>query len=551
MADSDNSGLIIDALLKTNPGLAAEINSTAYKADLAQQGARVDLFRDYERGDHRAVVTDQMRNMLRLPADNTGIADLNNNYMRLIIDKMAGRIRVNNISIGHGRWVGFLDRILAEVSKVSSTIAVTLRGLLTQLADKLDSSVLDEWVSQLQYRNDFDALQGILFRGAIRDGESFVMIDPITGKWSAEPAYDGFSGMVGIFDTNDKTPVWACKLWGESATPGQDDAAGATTLMKLIVYQLNQISYWQGEQGTLQVRPDNKVEISAEGNVPTATNVQAWPVSIMSTPIVHFVNQYDTFSTSGESELRPAIPLQDMLNRTMHSMIMASEFSAFQIKWSIGMEIDANGITPGAVVNLVLKDGQGNIATELSDSTVEFLKAVRVGQFDATDISQYINQIDRLVREISQNTQTPIYGVTAQGNISGEALKQLEIGLIGKVERFQNQNSDAIRELIQLTSRIYNAFRGTDVPSAPVFETVNITWKSAELLDATAQIDSLIKMRKDAVGLWSENFYRTKIGNLLGMSQQDIDKQSNEAQQEQQNNIDSLVGADGTTIPVA
>jgi len=548
---TDNTDLIVAALIVTNPVLAAEMDAeNSFRTDVAQQGARVKLYRDYERGDHRAVITTQMRNMLRLPEDETGMSDLNDNYMRLIVDKMASRLHVSSISISAGKWTGLLKKMVSEIAKINSAVAIALQKLLEQLADAIDSTLLDDWVAQLMQRNDFDALQGVLFRGAIRDGECFAMVDPMTLRWSAEAAYDGFSGVVAITDATSKIPVWAVKLWAESNTADANDAS--TSLMKLVVYQPGSVTYWQGEEGTKEVRPDDKFEVSPstigiEGDVPMVTNQREWKIGKV--PLVHFVNQYDTFAPGGESELRPAIPLQDVLNRTIHSMVSTSEFSAFPIKWSIGMEIDANGITPGAVINLTLKDKTGNIITEMTPETVEFLKAVRVGQFEAANTSEYINQIDRIVREISQNTQTPIYGITAQGNISGDALRQLEVGLIGKVERFQRQNTDAIRELIILTSQIQNAFVN-NVGSAPVFEEVSLTWKSAELLDATAQIDILVKMRKDAPGLWTDDFYRARIGALLGMAQQKIDAEGDAAQQQQQNNIESLVGAGGDTLPI-
>jgi hypothetical protein len=321
------------------------------------------------------------------------------------------------------------------------------------------------------------------------------------------------------------------------------------------VYEEGKITYWKGQEGSEEVEPDAIVPILQmdpvlKMEIPIGfSNMQVWPLEPAKTPIVHFVNNYDPSTPNGESELRPAIPLQDALNRTMYSMIMASEFSAFNIKWSIGMEIDADGITPGAVVNLVLKDKEGNIITEISEEMAAFLSAVKVGQFESTDISQYLGQIELLVREISQNTQTPIYGVTAQGNLSGEALKQLEIGLIGKCERYQNQNADAVRELITLTAQIQNAF-ATDFGEAPVFEDVSITWKSPELLDATAQIATLVTMRTDAVGLWSDEFYRTKIGALLGMSTTEITQEGEIAKQESQNRLETLVGAGAETLPV-
>lgn len=527
---NDNSYLVAAALQATDPDLATSVDApNTWVKELAEQGARVTLYRQYEEGEHRSGITTQMRNMLRLPEDNTGIDDFNDNYCRIIVDKMASRLQVSEITSG-------------------------------------DPNIDKTWLMPLLEMNDWQAIQGTVFQGAVRDGDSFIMVNPSNLMWSSEPAYDGFSGIVLISDETGKLPIWACKLWSETVAAsevGSSDPEDTTSVtMRIVVYQPNQISYWWGKSGSKEVSPDNRVRakvitdmgngMAEIGEADRLTNVMSWPAKRI--PIVHFANQYNNFSWWGKSEIRPAIPLQDVLNRTLHSMVMASEFSAFRIKWSIGMAIDASAITPGAVINLTLTDPvTGAIITDMSAEMVEFLKAVKVGQFEETDIAQYISQIDKLAREVSQISQTPIYGVTTEGVLSGEALRQLEVGLIGKCRRFQRDNTDAIRQLIILTAQLQTAFvTDTSLPPAPTgFKSIAPAWQNPELLDANEQIKTLTQMRKDAPGLWDDDFYRGKIGALLNMRQADIEAESLKAKQQQQNTLESLIGAGGVTTPVA
>ena len=484
---SENSGLIADALYKSNITLAVSLDyANSFKDGIAEQGARVALYRDYERGDHRAVITTQMRKMLRLEQEDSGINDFNGNYCGIVIDKMAGRLNV---------------------------MEVTTK----------DSDIDDNWLTPLLEQNDWENLQTTTFRGAVRDADSYIMIDPQSLAWTSESAFDGYSGIVALFETGAKTPYWACKIWSEADENSTDNT------MRLVVYEPGKISYWRGQDGGSEVAPEDRIAIAGKDGVNMISNASPFPSRRV--PILHFANRYENYSETGESEIRAAIPLQDVYNRTLHSMVMASEFSAFRIAWSIGMEIDVNGITPGAVLNLLLKDASGNVINEPTPEMLAFLQAVKVGQFESTDLAQYINELDKVVREISQVTQTPIYGVTADGNLSGEALKQLEIGLIGKIQRFQRQNTDSIRELIELTAEIQNAFN-TGLGSAPVIDTVAVTWSSPEILDVTSQIAALTSMRTQAPGLWSDDWYRAKIGGLLGMSQSDITKETDKVAEE-------------------
>lgn len=459
---SDNSGLIVSALEKTDGDLYTSIDAaSSWKNSIRYRGNRVNLFREYERGDHRADMMEEIRKLLRLPDDDTGITELNVNYCKIVVDKMAGRLHVSDIAVDEGA---------------------------------------ERWLKDTLLKNDFEAQQGEWYRAAIRDGDAYVMIDPETALWTSEPAYDGFSGIVVIFDDMTRKPIWACKLWSEAdiqdVTEGTSSAA-----MKIVVYQQNKISYWNGQEGSNEVSKDS--------------DDKSWPASVEGLPIIHFCNQKDNYTSYGESELRPVIPLQDSLNSIQHDKTMASKLSAFKIYWSIGMNIDKDGIVPGSVINLVPFDPAQGMTAEQA----EYLKAIRTGSYDVTDMSQYTNMIDKEVQQISNVSATPIYGVTTQGNLSGEALKQLEIGLLGKVERFQRQNADAIKELISLTAAVQNAFEGS---SAPEVGTVSVTWKSAELLDTNARITALITMRSSAPDLWSDEWYRSKIGSLLGMSNSEI-----------------------------
>lgn len=503
----DNSGLIISALENTNPGLAQSIDaSNSWKATILKRGARVRKYRRYERGDHDADITDQMKAMLRLKTDDADLEDLNDNYMRIVIDKMAGRLMVTTVTPGGA----------SEDNEQAST-----------------------WIGEIMKRNDFDALQGELYRGAIRDGDSYALIDPAKMTWSAEPAYDGHSGVVAIFDPTTKEPLWACKLWSEADDQNQllDDTEGIQTVMQAIVYQPDEITYWVGRVQGSDVMPRIKEN---------KTNAEAWQYGKI--PLIHVANQRDNYTDYGESEIRPAIPLQNILNRTLYSMTMASELSAFKLYYAIGLEINKDGILPGSVINLTMKDDAGNIIYDLTPEQVEFLKSIQIGELGGTDLTQYTGEIDKLVREISQATQTPIYGVTAEGNLSGEALKQLETGLIGKIYRFQKENTGEIKRLFTMSAELQNVYKN-DFTKAPEVDDVNILWKSPEILDVNARITVLITMREKTAGLWPDSWYREQIGGLLGMEAKQIKLEGEQVKIEQMSSIEALVGSNGT-VPV-
>jgi len=125
-------------MVETAPELiGGEQQQQAYANELKQEGARVALYRRYEEGQHRAVITDQMRKLLRLETDDTNINDFTDNYCTLIVDKMAGRLNVINVSL-----------------------------------DSPEST--ENWLNPLLEDNNWEALQSYMYRSAVRDGYSYI-----------------------------------------------------------------------------------------------------------------------------------------------------------------------------------------------------------------------------------------------------------------------------------------------------------------------------------------------------------------------------------------
>ena len=534
---TENVSLIVDALRKTDNVLYQQIaGGGAWKSALTKRAARVGKYRRYERGDHDQNLTKQQRNLLNITADDSELNESSSNYCGIVVDMMAARIKVNEITS--------------------------------------DSEEATAWITDTLERNSFVSKQGEWHRGAIRDSESYILIDPSTAMWTSEPAFDGHSGIVAIFDEMTQLPIWACKIWAISepadlSTDAED--LGEETSVKVVVYQRSQITYWKGTAGSETLSPDTVKEVKgmniikdAEGN---DLNGYDWKFGLI--PLAQEANKRDNYTPYGESEIRVVIPLQDIVNGTLYDMQMASKLSAFKIYWSIGMEIDKDGIVPGSVVNMVLKDKSGNVVTMIDEDTARYMQSVRVGEFGVTDMSQYTNQLDKLEREISQVSQTPVYGITSQGNLSGEALKQLESGLIGKIVRFQNENTGALINLLKLTAEMQRQFQvnqdflgkfadavmkilGLSAPKAPPSElgAISVNWKSPEIINVNDQITALSTLRRDNPGLWPDDLYRERIGGLLGMTSVQIKDEGDKAVMESRNSFDMLIGGGGETPPV-
>jgi hypothetical protein len=122
------------------------------------------------------------------------------------------------------------------------------------------------------------------------------------------------------------------------------------------------------------------------------------------------------------SDLVDVIPLQNGVNKLLADMMVAAEFGAYKQRWVISQS-DTSGLknAPGEVWDLPAGDGIG--------------QGTQAGEFDATDLKNYLDAIDRLGIATAIVTRTPAHYYAAQGgDPSGEALIALEAPLNKKAQ---------------------------------------------------------------------------------------------------------------------
>ncbi len=369
---------------------------------------RVALCREYARGDHRQEITSEMAQLLRI--SETDVLDhFNANYMQKVIDGMADRLIVSQMAVG-------------------------------------DESA-QEWVDGLLKVNRWDGLQMDLHEAIVRDGDSFVM-----AMWNAEKsrtelvhelAYDGDWGMIPIYARSNRRDLHAAaKVVGM----GDDEYL-------VYFYYADRVETYTSTKAGGDLDP--YVVDGAE------SHVQVWDVGMF--PLVHYANRPNTMTGLGSSELIPGIPLNDVINRTIMSMVAASELSAFQIMYVIGAAAPAE-VTPGMIMEI---GADGIDKNEVAMPSV--------GTMSQNSPVPFLEVIDSMIDKISDVTSTPIHlGSVAQ---SGEALKQREVALLAKVRRAQVKLGNKHEDVLMLAAGVTRTY-GRD---APALEDVSTVWMDAQV----------------------------------------------------------------------
>ncbi len=412
---------------------------STWVSDIQEWGKNVALYREYAEGEHRAYMTTEMRKMLRISDARNDQFSLN--YCDLVIQRMSDRLVVTSVD-----------------------------G---------DTDQASEWSNAVLTANRFDGLQMDVHEASIRDGITFVMAtyDNSTRQIVLvhELAWDGDTGMIPVYDRMGKRVLAVVKVWYE----------GSTTRRVNIYYADRVEKYDAPAGGALLVHSDTlerghmeEDRGEANGVVPWV-NAQGQPIGV---PVIPFVNRAKTRLTTGTSEIGSVISVQDSLNRTLVSMVMTSELSAFQIKVALGFLPPAE-VTPGMWVVV----GEGAIPAD---------QKVDAFVLEQAQLVPFISQAQFLIDQIGTISQTPLPGQMGGDSASGEAIKQRETGLVGKIKRFQIKGGNAWEDVLSLAANIQNAFGTT---SAPRVGRWVCRWQDAESRN-DAEVVANVKLMRELMG---------------------------------------------------
>lgn len=411
-----------------------------------------------------------------------------------------------------------------------------------------DTEPEQTWIDDLLLKNRLDELQVNLHEATLRDGNGFLMIDAVedgaTGKrtirLTQESAYDGFYGMCVAYETAaSKQSLFAAKVWRITSDKLSDT-------VRLNMYYPNRIerytafvgggirpygndvdvasleAQYQAEQAA-EKTPNRNTPLALDPSLPpgyppapddnepsiipwTMDNTHAEVIKNadgtitvtgepIGVPVIHFRHKGNSITTHGLSDLVDVIPLQDLLNRTLYDMAATSALSAFGVRLAIGFQAPTS-VQPGQVISVVSLTAEGKLAVPTPESN-EWLKTVRIDQFQQADLVPYIGQLEWIKNEMFAVTNTPEME-NASANASGESLRQREVKLIGKVKRFEVRNGNAWEDTLLMAARVQKAFTN----DAPVLGTLNTKWLNPEIRnDTVTQTNALLLYTNGAIGL--------------------------------------------------
>lgn len=198
------------------------------------------------------------------------------------------------------------------------------------------------------------------------------------------------------------------------------------------------------------------------------------------------------FGLYGEAEHAKVIPIQDGINKVLMDMFVASEYGSFRQRYVTGMELATDEKTGKRIQAF-------EAAAERLWSTKN--KDAQFGEFEATDLKNFVTAIEMLVQHTASQTRTPPHYFYLKGEMpSGESIKSAETGLVAKAYEKMLFLGEDWEEVQEISFMVKGQPLGKDV----IVETI---WGDPEYRTESEHVDALLKLKSLGIAeeiLWEK-----------------------------------------------
>lgn len=192
-------------------------------------------------------------------------------------------------------------------------------------------------------------------------------------------------------------------------------------------------------------------------------------------PVVRFQDRMLLDDEEQYGIIEPLIAIQSRIDETTFEMLIAQYYSAFKQRYVMGW----------------IPTSEEQALRQSASDTWFFKDAdVKVGQFDSTDLKNYLESKASAVRDLSAIGQVPAQnlGVDGISNISEAALAALETGKERKSSEIETSFGESWEQVLRTAAHITN-----DAESASDFAS-EVKWRDATARSFAQTVDGLGKL---------------------------------------------------------
>jgi hypothetical protein len=359
-------------------------------------------------------------------------------------------------------FAGMFATIRANICQV---VVDSLTDRLEIVGFELGDPALNKQAQDIWDQNLMDLVSNEVHRETFKSGDGYVIVQPDD---EGDPTFwfnPADQVAVAYSDTDPGEIVMAAKLW----------YAQLQGLWRLNLYYPDHIEkYICDRERPLPVSGDvnSTYWLPYQGDSLNPDGVVPWAYGQV--PVFHFSNR--NLFRYGYSELSEIIPLQDAINKEISDLLIASEFSAFKQRWITGVDTEELETERGSK----LLAGVDRIMAIASPDA-------RLGEFTASDLSQYLNVVDHFMRQVARISGIPLHFIyEVSGDFpSGNALKTAEARFVKKLHDKQTAFGNVWERVLKFAFKL----QGQDV------DDVEVSWLDTSPQSQKEQLEVILMKR--------------------------------------------------------
>lgn len=399
------------------------------------------------------------------------------------------------------RYIGFSDNWCAVVAD-SPTERLDPIGIRLDTGDDQAKADLELWKVWQRAGADADASMAFLDASITRRSYGLVWGDDDDPD-NPDITFESSTEAIVAYEAGSRRKRAAgLKLW-------RDDKAEYATL-----WLPDQVWRMIRHAGVPKLTPGGIFTVSSDGPPvwemrPGFEEPQPNPLGVV--PLVELPNR-PLLSREPLSDVNGVMAMQDAVNLLWAQLFTASDFSSFKQRVILGAEppklpiLNEQGQKVGEQM-VDLKKFAVDRVVWLTDPNA------KIAEWSADDLTVWTSVIEVAVGHIAAQTRTPQhYLVGKMSNLSADALKAAETGLVKRTEEKQLYYGEAIREMFRLVCLA----RG-EKDKAKTVATGRVQWKDAESRSEAQLVDALGKLK-------DMGFPFEYLGERYGLSPTELDR---------------------------
>jgi len=189
---------------------------------------------------------------------------------------------------------------------------------------------------------------------------------------------------------------------------------------------------------------------------------------------------------SPRSELTPALSIQDRINTTIFNRLVSADYGAFRQIWATGVRMARKVIVEpnGEETVKAVKPFELGVNRLLVNESPD----ARFGHIPESSLRGYLDAVEQDVNQLAAITQTPPhYLLGAMVNLSADAIKAAETGLVAKVRRRALHIGEGHEEVMRTALGILGDPSAADTSA-------EVIWADFETRSEGQRVDALVKM---------------------------------------------------------